>query len=101
MVPTLHLPPFSSVCAFIADDERAWRKHGAKVLDVLAEKYPQAFFAGTVAMSKIMRWDTTTDDAGFGRTMTPDEIMDKLEERVGPEGRKLSIDKFRAFLSSR
>jgi hypothetical protein len=23
------------------------------------------------------------------RAMTPDEIMDKLEERVGPEGRKL------------
>jgi hypothetical protein len=42
-----------------------------------------------VAMSKIVRWDTTTDDTGFRRTMTPEEVMDKLEERVGPEGRKL------------
>ena len=25
----------------------------------------------------------------YHRALTPDEIMDKLEERVGPEGRKL------------
>ena len=79
----------SMSAAFMADVERVWRKHGPKVLDVLAEKHPQAFFGGMVAMSKIVRWDTTTDDTGFRRTMTPDEIMDKLEERVGPEGRKL------------
>jgi hypothetical protein len=29
-----------------------------------------------------------TDDAA-DRGLTPEEIMDKLEERVGPEGRKL------------
>ena len=40
-------------------------------------------------MSKFARWDTTTDDTRFSRTLTPDEIMDKLEERVGSEGRKL------------
>ena len=79
----------SMSAAFMADVERVWRKHGPKVLDVLTEKHPQAFFGGMVAMSKIVRWETTTDDTGFRRTMTPDEIMDKLEERVGPEGRKL------------
>jgi hypothetical protein len=42
----------SMSAAFMADVERAWRKHGAKVLDVLAEKYPQAFFGGMVAMTK-------------------------------------------------
>ena len=31
---------------------RHWRKHGGKVLDILAEKYPQAYFAGAVALSK-------------------------------------------------
>jgi hypothetical protein len=73
----------------MADVERAWRKHGPKVLDVLAEKHPQAFLGGMVAMSKIVHWNTTTDDTGFRRTMTPDEIMDKLEERVGPKGRRI------------
>jgi hypothetical protein len=31
--------------------------HGPKVLDVLAEKYPQAYFGGMVALSKVIRWD--------------------------------------------
>jgi hypothetical protein len=79
----------SMSAAFMADVERAWRQHGAKVLDVLAEKYPQAFFGGMVAMTKVIRWETATDAGGFDRAMTPDEIMDKLEKRVGPEGRKL------------
>jgi hypothetical protein len=79
----------SMSAAFMADVECAWRKRGAKVLDVLAEKYPQAFFGGMVAMSKVIRWETATDAGGFDRAMTPDEIMDKLEKRVGPEGRKL------------
>jgi hypothetical protein len=46
-----------------------------------------------VAMSKVIRWETGADAASFSRTLTPDQIMDKLEERVGPEGRKL-FEKF-------
>ena len=42
---------------FLADLERHWRVHGPKVLDVLAEKYPQAYFSGVVALSKVMRWE--------------------------------------------
>ena len=40
-------------------------------------------------MTKVIRWETGADAASFSRTLTPDEVMDKLEERVGPEGRKL------------
>jgi hypothetical protein len=83
----------SMSAAFMADVERAWLKHGPKVLDVLAEKYSQAFFGGMVAMTKVIRWETGADAASFSRTLTPDQIMDKLEERVGPEGRKL-FEKF-------
>ena len=74
---------------FLADLERHWRTHGTKVLDILAEKYPHAYFSGMVALSKVMRWETATDAGGFDRAMTPDENMDKLEKRVGPKGRKL------------
>jgi hypothetical protein len=38
--------------AFLADLERHWRMHGAKVLDVLAEKYPQAYFTGMLRCRK-------------------------------------------------
>jgi hypothetical protein len=65
-----------------------WRVHGPKVLDVLAEKYPQAYFSGLVALSKVIKWDAG-EGAMFDQTLTPEEIMDKLEQRVGPEGRKL------------
>ena len=34
---------------FLADFEEAWQKHGKKVLEILVEKYPQAFFGGAVA----------------------------------------------------
>jgi len=71
---------------FLADLERHWRVHGPKVLDVLAEKYPQAYFGGMVALSKVIRWEV---GEAFDRSLTPDEIMDRLEKRVGPEGRKL------------
>jgi hypothetical protein len=73
---------------FLADFEQHWRTHGKKVLDILAEKYPQAYFGGAVALAKTIRWDTGTEEM-FDGAMTPEEIMDKLEQRVGPKGRKL------------
>ena len=76
---------------FLADFEQHWRTHGRKVLDILAEKYPQAYFAGAVALAKSIRWETAEEDLSGGG-MTPEEIMDKLEQRVGPEGRKLFED---------
>jgi hypothetical protein len=73
---------------FLMDFEQHWRTHGKKVLDILAEKYPQAYFGGAVALAKSIRWETAEEDLSGGG-MTPEEIMDKLEQRVGPEGRKL------------
>jgi hypothetical protein len=40
-----------------------------------------------VALAKVIRREA--DDQDADGVMTPDEIMDKLEERVGPKGRKL------------
>jgi hypothetical protein len=41
-----------------------------------------------VALSRVIKWEDVSERA-FDRTLTPDQIMDRLEERVGPEGRKL------------
>jgi len=78
---------------FLADFEEAWRKKGKQVLETLAEKRPEAFFGGAVALAKVVKWDQA-DASMFDQTMTPEQIMDRLEERVGPEGRKL----FECFL---
>ena len=73
---------------FLADLEEDWRAHGKKVFPVLREKFPQAYFGGFVALSKMIRWETA-EEMLSGGSMTPDEIIEKLEQRVGPEGRRL------------
>jgi hypothetical protein len=77
--------------AFLADLEEDWRAHGKKVFPVLREKHPQAYFGGLVALAKMIRWETAEEMLSNGG-MTPEEIMEKLEERVGPEGRKIFED---------
>ena len=74
--------------AFLADLEDDWRAHGKEVFPILRTKFPQAYFAGLVALSKVIRWEVGMPGE-FDRSLTPDEIMVKLEQRVGPEGRKL------------
>jgi hypothetical protein len=41
-----------------------------------------------VSLARIIRWEVDPTRA-FDRALSPEEIMDKLEQRVGPEGRKL------------
>jgi hypothetical protein len=40
-----------------------------------------------VALSKVIKWDAAETEM-FDKTQSPEEIMDKLEQRVGPEGRR-------------
>jgi 2-polyprenyl-3-methyl-5-hydroxy-6-metoxy-1,4-benzoquinol methylase len=70
--------------AFLADLEEDWRHHGKEIFPILRAKYPQAYFQGIVSLARIIRWDVDPTDA-FDRTLSPEEIMDKLEERVGPK----------------
>jgi hypothetical protein len=74
--------------AFLADLEEDWRLHGKEIFPVLRAKFPQAYFQGILSLARILKWDVDPTGA-FNRTLSPEEIMDKLEERVGPEGRKL------------
>jgi len=80
--------------AFLADLQEDWIKEGKKVFPVLREKHPQAYFGGLVALAKMIRWETAEELLSDGG-MTPEEIMEKLEERVGPQGRKLFEDLLR------
>jgi len=72
---------------FLADLEEDWRAHGKKVFPVLREKHPQAYIGGLVALSKVIKWDAAETEM-FDKTLSPEEIMDMLEQRVGPEGRR-------------
>jgi hypothetical protein len=41
-----------------------------------------------VTLAKVIRWEVGTPGT-FDRPRTPEEVMDRLEERIGPKGRKL------------
>jgi hypothetical protein len=65
---------------------RSNKRPAAASLSPVAAERPQAYFGGAVALSKVIRWEVG-QASEFDRVLTPEEIMDKLEQRVGPEGR--------------
>ena len=73
---------------FLLDLQKHWRKSREQVLDDVAKKYPAQYFAGMVTLAKVIRWEIGEPGA-FDRPRTPEEVMDRLEERIGPKGRKL------------
>jgi hypothetical protein len=78
--------------AFLADLEEDWREHGKVVIAALRKKEPGTYFRGMVALCRVMRWDSVETGVS-DRSLSPDQVMDRLEERVGPKGRKL-FEKF-------
>ena len=44
---------------------------------MLAEKYPQAYFGGAVALAKSIRWETA-EEMLAGGGMTSEEIMARI-----------------------
>jgi hypothetical protein len=73
---------------FLYDVQQYWRKNKTTVLDDVAKKYPAQFFAGMVSLSKVMRWEMGEPGA-FDRPRTPEEVVERLEQRLGPQARKL------------
>jgi hypothetical protein len=73
---------------FLFDLQKHWRKSREQVLDDVAKKSLAQYFAGMVTLAKVIRWEVGTPGA-FDRPRTPEEVMDRLEERIGPKGREL------------
>jgi hypothetical protein len=73
---------------FLADLQVHWRKNRDQILDEVAKKYPQQYFAGMVALARIIRWEVGAPGE-HDRPRSPEEIIEKLERKVGPEGRRI------------
>ena len=73
---------------FLLDMQKHWRKSREQVLDDVAKKYPAQFFAGMVTLAKVIRWEIGELGA-FDQPRSPEEVIERLEQRIGPEGRKL------------
>ena len=66
--------------------------HGPKVLDVLAEKYPLAYFGGMVALSKVIRWEVGEAGA-FDRSLTPDAVVIVKSEKLSQASARVRVQK--------
>jgi hypothetical protein len=73
---------------FLYDLQKFWKVNKEQVLKDVATKYPAQFFAGMVTLSKVVRWEVGEAGA-FDRPSTPEEVMDRLEQRIGPQARKM------------
>src|SRR6516164_2679120 len=73
---------------FLFDLQQHWRKSREQVLDDVAKKYPAQFFAGMVTLAKVIRWEIGEPGA-FDQPRSPEEVIERLEQRIGPEGRQL------------
>jgi hypothetical protein len=66
-------------------------QHGKDVLEVMRKKHPEIYFRRTVKLALVQSAELG-QPRPFERLYTPEEIIAKLEERIGYEGRQLFED---------
>ena len=79
---------------FLGDLHAAWREHGREAIDRVIAERPEAFLA-IVARTIDVRRVELGQPGEFDRARTKEEVLQRLEERAGPAGRKL----FERFLA--
>ena len=77
---------------FLLDLQHHWRRVGQQVLDVVAERHPELYFAAMVKLARVLKVEVG-GPGEFARLGSKEAIVKKLEERSGPEARKL-FEKF-------
>jgi hypothetical protein len=77
---------------FLLDLQRYWREYGWDCLVRTGEKFPELIVASQVKLAKVMRVEVG-GPGEFAAVASKAEILEKLEERAGPEARKL-FEKF-------
>jgi hypothetical protein len=77
---------------FLGDLHTAWQEHGREAIDRVVAEQPEKFLA-IVAKTIDVRRVEVGQPGEFSVVANKQEIMQKLEERAGPEARKL-FEKF-------
>ena len=77
---------------FFLSVQDAWRKYGDEILEKVALQFPELFFAGMIKLCQVTKVEVGPP-RDFSRLTNKEEIVAKLEERSGPEARKL-FEKF-------
>ena len=77
---------------FLGDLHAAWHEHGREAIDRVVAEQPEKFLA-IVAKTIDVRRVEVGQPGEFSAAANKQEIIQKLEERAGPEARKL-FEKF-------
>ncbi len=86
---------------FFLSMQEVWQERGNEILRRVADKFPELFFAGMVKLSQVTKVEVGQPN-DFARLGSKEDIIQRLEERSGPEARKLfekfvrDLDKLRA-----
>ena len=74
--------------AFLRDLQEDWAQHGKDILEVMRKKHPEIYFQCMVKLA-LVQGAELDQPRPFERQYTREEVIAKLEERTGPEGRRL------------
>ena len=77
---------------FLLSLQKLWREQGDEILRRVAAQHPELIFISQVKLAKVMRVEIGTSGE-FARLGNKEAILQKLEERSGPQARKL-FEKF-------
>ncbi len=77
---------------FLRDLQEDWEQHGTEILRIVREKFPEVYFQSLVKLAMIHRIELGQPQA-FEQPRTREELLQKMEERAGPAGRKM-LEKF-------
>ena len=74
--------------AFLRDLQEDWAQHGKDILEVMRKKHPEIYFQCMVKLALVQSAELGQPKP-FERQHTREEVVAKLEEQVGSEGRRL------------
>jgi hypothetical protein len=77
---------------FLLSLQKLWREQGDEILRRVAAQYPELIFISQVKLAKVIRVGIGGPDE-FSKLGSKQAIIEKLEEKPGPEARKL-FEKF-------
>ena len=77
---------------FLLSFQRLWRERGDEILNRTADKFPELCLASMVRIAQVTRIELGSP-GDFAKLGNKDAIVAKLEQKAGPEARKL-FEKF-------
>ncbi len=79
---------------FLLSLQDLWRRRGDEILEIVADKYPELIFTSMVKLCRVLK---VVGGPGDFTRLSKQGILEKLQEKAGPEARKL-FEKFVADL---